>query len=89
VTVYDAFGADLRIGDTIVYPVRAGSQMWIKQAKILCFGEKKGKTFIKAEVFETATTIVHASYPYRVNVHTPTGMIVTIKRIERVVRYDA
>lgn len=37
----DFFGAELRVGDEIVYPGRQGSSMWLNNAKIVGLKTKK------------------------------------------------
>ena len=46
---YDYFGVKIRLGDTIVYPVRSGSQMWMTDV-VVCEVPGKGCTVTKGVV---------------------------------------
>lgn len=39
--ITDAYGAELKLGDTIVYPVRRGSSMWLQKATVTGFVPEK------------------------------------------------
>lgn len=36
----DLLGREIRVGDTVVYPGRYGSHLWVSIAKVIGFGER-------------------------------------------------
>ena len=66
----DCFEKELNIGDTVAYPVRKGSSMWINSGKII-------------NIFEY---MYYRQKMYGLTLLKPSGKKVTIHRVNRVIK---
>lgn len=70
----DIVGKEVKIGDTIAYPRRSGSSLWMETAKVV---------EILSEESDTSTTNI--TY-YSIKAQKDSGRFVTIYRVDNVVK---